>query len=246
MKYKLIILLFFFLSQNCESEVIEKMSISISYLYLQAATGEIILEKQDSLQIISVNAFSNGFISTIYNVDNKYISTCNLDFIPISYEKEVNQKNIREKKIVIFKHDISIAKTIDLINHSEISYPIDSQSYDIFSLLFAIRDMLPIDNSHFFCLANYNIWRVNIKFIENEVLKLKSESKECSKYLIQVEKVLDNNIKSRTDMLTNNLIQKEINLFLWFSNDEKHIPIKAKYVMFPFSLYWDIDEYWHK
>ncbi|MCK4338964.1 MAG: DUF3108 domain-containing protein [Candidatus Cloacimonetes bacterium] len=240
------ILSFLFLSHNCNSEVIEKLYVTISYLSLRTATAEIKLEKRDSVQIISVIASSKGIVSAIYNVDNKYISTCDLDFVPIYYEKEILQKDFQEKKIVQYKHDKSMAKTIDFINNTEISYPIERTTYDIFSLLFAVRDLIPFEYNSFFCLANYDVWNVNIKFIGNEVLEFKSGKFECQKYLAKFKKVLDNNIISRTDMLTNNLFNEKNNLIFWYSNDENHIPIKAKYVMFPFSLHWNLEEYWHK
>ena len=241
-----LILSFLFLSQNCNSEVIEKLHVTISYLSLPTATAEIKLEKRDSLQIISATAASKGIVTAIYKVDNKYISTCDLNFIPINYEKEILQKNFQEKKIVQYNHDKSIAKTIDFINNTKISYPVESPTYDIFSLLFAVRDMLPFEYNSFYCLANYDVWNVDIKVIGNEVLEFKSGKFECIKYLAKFKKVLDNNIISRTDMLTNNLFNEKNNLIFWYSNDENHIPIKAKYVMFPFSLHWNLEEYWHK
>ncbi len=246
MKHKLFILLFFLIFNNCKSEVIERLNITISYLSLPTVTAKIDLEKRDSIQIISAKASSKGIVNAIYKIDNKYISICDLSFLPITYEKEISQRNFQEKKIVKFKSDKSIAKTIDLINENEISYPILGHTYDIFSLLFEIRNLLPIEDSSFYCLANYNIWNVQIKFSGKEFLEFKNKKKECLKYVMKFEKRFDNKINSRTDILTGNLFKKKSRLIFWFSDDEYHIPLKAQYVMFPFSLYWISNEYWHK
>jgi len=246
LKHKLFILLFFLIFNNCNSEVIETLNITISYLSLPTATAKITLEKRDSIQIIFGKASSKGIINAIYKVDNKYISICDLNFLPITYEKEIFQINFQEKKRVEFKSNKSIAKTINLINEDEISYPIPGHTYDIFSLLFEIRNLLPIEDSSFYCLANYNIWNVQIKFSGKEFLAFKNKKKECLKYVMKFEKRFDNNINSRTDILTGNLFKKKRRLIFWFSDDEYHIPLKAQYVMFPFSVYWHLISYWHK
>ncbi|MEA3476194.1 MAG: DUF3108 domain-containing protein [Candidatus Cloacimonadota bacterium] len=246
LKHKLFILLFFLIFNNCKSEVIERLNITISYLSLPTATAEIDLEKRDSTQIISANASSKGIVNAIYKIDNKYISICDLSFLPITYEKEIFQKNFQGNKIVEFKSDKSVAKIINLINENEISYPIPCHTYDIFSLLFEIRDLLPVEDSSFYCLANYNIWNVQIKLSGKEFLAFKNKKKECLKYVMKFEKIFDNNINSRTDILTGNLFKKKSRLIFWFSDDEYHIPLKAQYVMFPFSVYWHLISYWHK
>ncbi len=246
MKHKFFILLFFLIFNNCNSEVIETLNITISYLSLPIATTKINLEKRDSIQIISVKASSKGIINAIYIVDNKYISICDLNFLPITYEKEIFQRNFQEKKIVEFKSDKSVAKIINLINEDEISYPIPGHTYDIFSLLFEIRNLLPIEDSSFYCLANYNIWNVQIKSSGKEFLEFKNKKKECLKYVMKFEKRFDNNINSRTDILTGNLFREKSRLIFWFSDDEYHIPLKAKYIKFPFSIHWNLNDYWHK
>lgn len=49
--------------------------------------------------------------------------------------------------------------------------------------------------------------------------------------------------KENTDMLTNNLVNEEKSLLFWFSDDERHIPLKAKFVMKPFSVLWKLESY---
>ena len=44
-------------------------------------------------------------------------------------------------------------------------------------------------------------------------------------------------------MLTNNLVNDEKSLYFWFTADEQHIPVKAKFAMKPFPVIWKLDSY---
>jgi len=49
--------------------------------------------------------------------------------------------------------------------------------------------------------------------------------------------------EENSDMLTNNLVNEKRALYFWLSNDERKIPLKAKFMMKPFSVTWKLENY---
>jgi hypothetical protein len=213
------------------------------------ATADVCLTTADSMQTISVNASTRGIFTAFYKLENQYTSTCGIDFSPIKYEKNIIQKDFQEKRVITFNHKDLIARSKDMLNYPEItpdSIQIRKNTYDIFSALFAIREKLPKDTCSFYCLANSNVWKIRFKFLDRETLCLQTQEKKALKYLVQFEQMLDNKDIARTDILTNNLFSENHYLIFWFSDDDNYIPLKARYGMFPFSVYWQLEIYWHK
>jgi len=44
-------------------------------------------------------------------------------------------------------------------------------------------------------------------------------------------------------MLTNNLVDEKKELFFWFTDDGRKIPVKAKFTSKPFPVYWTLENY---
>jgi hypothetical protein len=55
---------------------------------------------------------------------------------------------------------------------------------------------------------------------------------------------LDDTERMRSDILTNNLIREENTLKLWFTDDDRRIPVRAKYITRPFNVFWNIRRYY--
>jgi len=49
--------------------------------------------------------------------------------------------------------------------------------------------------------------------------------------------------KERSDMLTNNLVNEDNVLTLWISTSDQRIPLKARYSMKPFAVFWILETY---
>ena len=253
LKYKLFIhllsiILPLFLFQDCISEVVEKFKVNITYLSLPMSSAEISLTKIDSIQNISVNASSRSIVTAFYKIDNQYLSVCENDFHPKKYEKNILQGDFKEKKLILFNSKDSSVIIKDLLKGTEktISPVADfNEIYDIFSALFHIRFAGQKTDCSLFCFANCNIWKVKFSYLGRDILDFSEKEYKTLKYLVEFKQISKNN-SSRTDILTNNLVNEKHHLILWFSDDELRLPIKAKYVMFPFSVYWHLESYWHK
>lgn len=212
------------------------------------ATVEINLSENDSVKTISVNAFSKGMFTAFYKINNQYLSICEKDFQTIRYEKNILQGDFEEKKLISFNTKNSYIKTQNLLNETKnfITYFENfDKIFNIFSALFYIRFNSKKDTNTIFCFANQEIWSVKYSYFGEEELSFSDKKYPTKKYIVEFENVSKNS-SSRTDILTNNLFSEENQIILWFSDDEQHLPIKAKYVMSPFSIYWHLDEYWHK
>jgi len=90
--------------------------------------------------------------------------------------------------------------------------------------------------------ANRLIWRVDYEIISKERIGSFLGKKETLLVKIDFTKISDQQAE-RTDMLTNNLVSEENSLYIWFSNDNEKLPLKAKFKMKPFSVIWKMTGY---
>ena len=80
------------------------------------------------------------------------------------------------------------------------------------------------------------------KLIKKESIKTVLGKKDALVIELDFEKISTSN-KENTDMLTNNLVDEDKNLIFWISDDDKRIPLKAKFTMKPFAVSWELLKY---
>ncbi|MCD4819761.1 MAG: DUF3108 domain-containing protein [Candidatus Cloacimonetes bacterium] len=215
------------------------MDISIRFFGLKVVKV-IIVDKNSSLDI---HATSTSLASIASKMDNIYKIIYSDDYLPVSYTKKIRQKDYFEDRITNYSHEKEIAKRTDLLKKKKSEYKIKSTSRDFFSALFFLRDQISKKNrSNFWVDANKVIWKVNWEIIKKE----KIETMFGKTNTIKVKMIFNNfnnQKKERTDMLTNNLVDEKKELIFWFTDDEKSIPIKAKFASKPFPVYWTLDNY---
>lgn len=218
-----------------------EFDIRITYLGVAVAEGKILYTQNNSLCRINAYATSKGIISALYNIDNRYISICDSNLIPYQYEKYIEQDNFQEKKEIVFDRRGGIAQINNKLHNTLIRVPIALDTRDLFSTLFAASKKIPMENFSFNCFADYNIWKVTFSYHTRENIRLGNKTLPCLKYSAEYRKIIDNNIDSRTDILTNNIFNEKSKIFFWFSEENPYIPVMVQYKMFPFSVYWKME-----
>jgi hypothetical protein len=202
------------------------------------AEGKILYTYNDSLCQINAYATSKGIIGALYNIDNQYISICDSHLLPKQYEKYIVQDNFQESKVIFFERNRGIAQIDNKLQNTLIKVPIALDTRDLFSTLFAVSKQIPMENFSFNCFANYNIWEVTFTHLNRENIKIMDKTLSSLKYSAEYRKIIDNDIDSRTDILTNNIFNKKSKMFFWFSEEISYLPVMIQYKMFPFSVYW--------
>ncbi len=223
----------------------ENIKLKIRYLNLKIVNVSAnFLNKKDYKEInvvINNSGISNAFIK----IHNKYQSFCGENFLPFIYVKEINQSNYQEQQIIQYNHNKKEALRKDLLNGIDNKYLIKSNTYDFFSAFFKLRDenLQLNDTISFFVDANASIWKAQADMLKRERLETKIGTFNTIKCLVRFKRISKEESKTGSDILTNNLVSERNKLYFWFSDDEKHIPLKAVYDMFPFNIVWKIEDY---
>ena len=217
----------------------ETFDLSIKYLGITAVKVSIV--NKDS--VLTINAKATPIASIASNMDNFYKSVYSGNFLPIQYQKLINQGDYYEDRIIKYNRDMQTAKRLSNISPDRnCEYPINLESRDFFSALFYLRKALDEQSGELWVDANRLIWKVNYKVIGKETISTKLGKIQTIKVELNFINYLDKE-KERSDMLTNNLVNPDRVLIFWFSDDDQRLPLKAKFMMKPFAVVWKLNSY---
>jgi hypothetical protein len=160
------------------------------------------------------------------------------------YQKLVYQKDYQEDRVTIYDRKALIAKRKSFISsEKDKEYPILAESRDFYAALFYMRKLLNSQSSGEIWLdANALIWKTKFKIIEREEIGSELGKIDAIKVKFTFKQISEGE-KENSDMLTNNLVNEDRYLIFWFSADDRKIPLKAKFVMKPFSVVWKLNNY---
>jgi len=216
----------------------EHLELSIRYLGLKVVNVDIL----DAENTLTVTAKSTGLGSIASSMDNSYQSTYIANYLPVQYQKNISQKKYSENRITKYFRKDLLASRISFIDDSlNREYPIQSESRDFFSALYYIRHHLE-NPQKLYLDANTLIWQAEYKVMQTEVINTVLGKQEA--YVVEVSfSRISQSQKERSDMLTNNLVNEDNVLTLWISTSDQRIPLKARYSMKPFAVFWILETY---
>ncbi len=217
----------------------ENMGLVIKYLGLNVVEVDMI--DQDNELAISATSISLGKIAKKLN--NYYRIKYKPEYIPVHYYKNVKQSDYQEDRDIYFFHDQNHAERISHIDSTRNrKYYIESGTRDFFSALFYLRFLPDLSSGSFRMDANQVQWLAEYKMIEIDSIRSIFGIKECM--IVKITFKNEDGIESeRSDMLTNNLVDEDVPLLFWISNDDRRIPLKAKFAMKPFPVIWKLISY---
>ncbi len=217
----------------------EQLHLTIRYLGLPVVN----VVMTDNGSVISVQAKATKIASIAAKMDNSYISEYKDNYLPISYKKVIDQKDYEENRVTEYDRDILTAKRSSYLDFAEDrNYAIKSESRDFFSSLYYLRTICDQPFGELWLDANSLIWKATYRMIDREILKTEFGKIEAFKVELTFQQISQAK-KENTDMLTNNLVNEERSLIFWFSNDERRLPLKAKFMMKPFAVTWKLETY---
>jgi hypothetical protein len=188
--------------------------------------------------ILQVNADSHLITSIFPYVHNTYLTHYEDGFLPKTYEKHIDQKKYTENRICTYNRENKSAILYDRLKEENIKYQIMPESRDFFSALLYIANHLE-QKDDIWLDANRLIWKASYEIEGRDVLKTSLGKLPAVRIKMRFHKV-STEPKENTDMLTNQLVNEDNTLYLWISDDERHLPLKAKYERKPFPVYWEI------
>lgn len=231
-----LLLIFLVIVINLSSEVLK---LSIRYIGIKVVDVTMIDDREGSLQVW---AKATSLASIASSLDNYYASYYNDNFLSYQYRKRIDQKDYFEDRIVNYDRSTLIAERTSFIDSTKTcSYPIIKESRDFFSALYSLRSIRE-NQGELWLDAGKSIWKGTFKEIEKQKIRTIFGKINTRKLEISFQKISESK-KERSDMLTNNLVDEQKLLYLWFTDDEEAIPVKAKFKMSPFSVTWKLEEY---
>ena len=216
----------------------EKLDLAIKYLGITAVKVQMV----DNGKQITTHARATGLASIVAQLDNYYITEYEENYLPTSYKKIITQKDYLEDRITFYDRENFVAVRNDNILHEKFDYKIHQDSRDFFAALYQLRFIPELDSGYLWLDANKLIWRAKYKLIKKESIKTVLGKKDALVIELDFEKISASD-KENTDMLTNNLVDEDKNLIFWISDDDKRIPLKAKFTMKPFAVSWELLKY---
>ncbi|MCF7911708.1 MAG: DUF3108 domain-containing protein [Candidatus Cloacimonetes bacterium] len=216
----------------------EHLQLSISYLGLKVVNVDML----DEDSILTVNAKATGLGSIASSMDNTYQSLYSDDYLPVHYIKRISQKKYSENRITTYDRENLLASRQSFLSNTlNREYPIQAASRDFFSALYYIR--FHLDHPQTLYLdANSLIWQAEYQVVDTAEINTVIGKQEA--YIVEIRfSRISQSKRERSDMLTNNLVNEDNLLTLWISTSKENIPLKARYSMKPFAVYWILEAY---
>jgi hypothetical protein len=216
----------------------EQFEVDIKYLGIPAVRVKIV----HSDSTISIKAKSSKFASIASKMDNSYDIHYGDLHLPKTYRKKIEQRDYQEDRLTTYYRTLREAERINFADSTSCSYKINPLSRDFFSSLFYLRQNLNEEDKQIFLDANGIIWSATFSKLGEEKIRTFMGKVNTHKYLIQCTKLSEAE-QPESDMLTNNLVNEDVPLLFWFTADERKLPVKAKFMMKPFSVVWKLKDY---
>ncbi|MBN1948327.1 MAG: DUF3108 domain-containing protein [Candidatus Cloacimonetes bacterium] len=218
----------------------EKLYLNIKYLGLNVVKVEI---SNNNLDQLTVKARSTALASIAAGMDNTYSIVYEDNHLPRLYTKKINQKNYTEAREIFYDREKLLAYRTSFLDPARSSiYSIREESRDFFSALFYLPSRLDEEQGEFWIDAARVTWKATFVNLGKEVLNTAIGRLPTTKVRIEFQKSSAEE-PERSDMLTNNLVSENNSLYIWYSDDDKAIPVKARFNMSPFPVVWKLESY---
>jgi uncharacterized protein DUF3108 len=216
-----------------------KLELTIKYIGFNV----VYVSFEDNGRELMINAKSSALASIASEMDNQYSAIYQDEYLTNTYAKIINQKDYQERRIVQYDRDKQQAHFTSFIDSTRnCLYPIHPEARDFFSALFYLSGNIDESGGTLWLDANKLIWKADYQVLGREVIRSFDGKKNTILVKLEFTKISESE-KERSDMLTNNLVNEENALYIWFSDDEERLPLKAKFAMKPFSVVWKVTNY---
>ena len=238
MKLRTIVVLILFVVV-AELYSLETLNYKIVYLGVDIVNVEI--RHSSEKKFIDITASTDGLLSSLHELNNSFYVDYQNNFLPLKYKKHTNQKNFFENLTFDYFHQELFTTVIDSIKSEKRNYAIFPETRDFFSALYYLR-YTDEKSGEIFLDARETNWKTNFTFEETEIIELHGQKYFTNRIKLNFQKLSDKE-PPKSDMLTNNLVNEDNTLYFWITTDAERLPIKAKYKMKPFSVFWELESY---
>ena len=217
----------------------EKIYLSLQFVGIKMVKAVF----EEKANVIEISAKSTPLASISTKLDNKYIIEFEDEYLPRKYTKKIKQSDYSEDRFTIYDRTNLSAKRVSLLDSTKnCVYDIQPKVRDFFSALYFLRKNFRKGDGELILDGNRVLWKASYKILGIETINSVLGKLETVKIRIDFKKISPQE-KERSDLLTNNLVNEKKHLFFWFTNDDKGIPVQAKYPVSPFYITWKLEKY---
>jgi hypothetical protein len=216
----------------------ENLTAEISFLNIPVATANLRVTQETSevgqpVFHLAISAKSTPFYSILYRVDNRYDSFFTWPEVrTLRYQRHISEPGVDLRRVVTYQNGLAHCG-------QEEPVPVPPEVGDIFSTLYALRGQPLRDDQVIDSPLDLDgqLWLVRAKVLGRERVKTRLATHQAIKvqvnYLRADQTQRD---RSKSDILTNNLVREKTRVIIWFSDDERKIPLKAQCRAAPFTI----------
>jgi hypothetical protein len=170
-----------------------------------------------TLLAIRFETKSNAVLSTLYPVDDFVETLVDPDtFLPVRFTKNLREGRHRYHEVTTFDHAAGTAHLRNLVKDSEKTYPIDSDTRDLVSFMYAMRNaQFQVGTEQDFrVMADEKLYDLTIKALGQEQLRLDSYGKVKT-------------VKLEPEAAFQGLFVRKGKMMLWVTEDDRQLLAKA-------------------
>ncbi|HEX8960354.1 MAG TPA: DUF3108 domain-containing protein [Geobacteraceae bacterium] len=199
----------------------EKLVYDLTWTGIKAGTAtQEIIDDKDSIRVVST-ARSADWISVFFPVEDRVESILTKVppprfGVPLNYRMKVKEGHHRRDREIIFEHARGKARYIDHRGGEKAEVDISPNTYDPYSSFYYVRT-LPLEvgkSVYVSILDNKDLSKVEVQVLKKERLKT---------VLGEV-----NTIMIKPMMKSEGIFQRKGEIYIWLTDDERHIPVKMK------------------
>lgn len=177
----------------------------------------------------SIEVKLNAPLNSLFQVENRYQAFVDRQTqLPYRIVKTIQQSNVNYQRTLLLNQQTGLVTSVTEDTSWQLGMPV----FDLVSMLFCLRlaQADSADTLRFNLDCEMPEWQaLAVHQGDQPDMKTKIGTMAASLWLVQFVPVQLRSRPWKTDMLTNQTVQKNASLFIWLSADDRRIPLQIQY-----------------
>jgi hypothetical protein len=207
----------------------EKLTFEVTFLNIPVVTAELEVTEvgftgDEPVVHLAVVGRSTPFYSLLYPVNNHYDAYFTWPSArTLKYSRCISEPGVDLRRTIRYEDGLARTDGAD-------PRPVPWDVRDLFTALYVLRGYPLHDGQVIESVLDLDgeIWTARTTVLGRETTETR---------MVRFHPMNEDNPKRpESDVMTNNLVREKTKLTFWFSDDDRHLPLRAEYRMAPFSL----------
>lgn len=216
----------------------EKLTFDVTFLNIPVVTARLeVIEAgysgDEPVIHLAVTGKSTPFYSLLYPVDNTYDAYFTWPSArTLCYRRSISEPGVDLQRTIRYRDGLACVE-------EEEPRPVPRDVRDLFTALFALRGEALHEGQVIESTLDLDgqMWTARTTVLGRERIESGLGEHDAVKVIIRFHPLdPDHAERPDSDVMTNNLVREKTKLTFWFSDDDRHLPLRAEYRMAPFSL----------